>query len=95
MTRKQKAKVPKRPEPLVLKADLPPADAAETRDLAQARLEEAEAASAPLTVDIEGERPTPCALQILVATTKSAERRGIDLSPTAEAQTVLSSLDPT
>lgn len=93
MPNDEKVKAEADVEPFVVPADLSPADAGEVRDQAVARIEAAERGSEPFEIDLDGDGPTPTALQILVAAKKSAEKRGVDLATTDRAEQILSDLD--
>jgi len=68
-----------------------PARAAEQYEALKAALAEATEAGRGLSLEIDGERPLPCALQLLSATLKSATGASVpvNLGPRAEAATQL------
>lgn len=76
----------------VLQADLSPADAAEARDGLLAALAAAEGAKTPLSLDVEGETSTPCALQLLVSTKRSAESGEVELQLSEQADALLANV---
>lgn len=78
-----------KPEAFVLQADLSPADAAEAKEGLLAAFEAAVSSKTPMTVDIEGETSTPCALQLLVSAKRSAEGADVELVFSEQAQTLL------
>ena len=72
---------------LSLEAALSPAQAGEVREKAIAAIEAAVASGANLRVNLDSDTTSPTALQMLVATVKTAEARGVgtELAETASA----------
>lgn len=77
---------------LHLLAELSPADAPAERERVMAVFDKAKAAGEPLSVDIEGDNLSPCALQMLIATKRSAEIHSVEFAPSDAAESVLASL---
>ena len=70
---------------VVIRAALSPADANAARDALSAGLAAAAAAGTALSVEIEGDAPWPCAVQLLAAAEKSAQVAGVPFTPGARA----------
>ena len=82
----------KSPPAILIPSALSPADAEECRTNALAILEAAVGADSGVAIDADGTALTPGAVQILVATTRTAERMGVALIPSDQCATVLSDL---
>ena len=67
--------------PVTIPAALSPADAREVHARLLAALQAARETGGPLAVEIDGERPWPCALQLLAAAERSAREAGLDFAP--------------
>jgi len=74
---------------LTVPADLSPADAAAVHDAAMAALQ----SGGPIDVDLEGDGSSLCALQLLIATKRSAETCEIDLRLSDRAASALSEIE--
>ena len=83
---------PSQPSPFALTADLSPADAAKAKDALMEAFSAAESTQSALSIDIEGEGGTPCALQLLVATKRSAEAAKVELILSEQATSMLASV---
>jgi hypothetical protein len=77
---------------LMLSAELSPADAPAERERVMAFFEKAKQAGEPLKVDIDGDNLSPCALQMLIATKRSAEIHTVEFAPSDAADSVLAPL---
>lgn len=88
---------PKTEEPsrVTLSSTLSPADADKERDLVIGALDGAAGSEAPLGIDLDGEQLSPCALQLLIATTRSAKNRNVALDLSKTADTALKMLNQT
>ena len=71
---------------------LSPADAENAKAEAISMLEAVDQNPREIGFDIDGTALTPCAVQIIVATTRTAERMGIKLCATEQCGSVLSEL---
>lgn len=80
------------PGAVSFQAELSPSDAVGVRDMLLAGIEAAKAGDTALELDLEGEPVTPCAIQLLVATTHSAAAAGVKLSLSEQADKVLASV---
>lgn len=76
----------------VVPADLAPADAEVVRVAALSAIDKAKADDGHLFLELNGDRPSPCATQILVATTRSASAASVELSYSAAADKTLTEL---
>lgn len=81
------------PTSVEFQADLSPADAAGIRDALLTAVTSAQDAKSILTVTLLGEQPTPRAVQLLVATTRSAQAAGVELSLSESAGKVLAGVN--
>lgn len=79
-------------DPILIPAALSPAVAEEMREETLKKLEAAKGSSDSLSLDIDGESLTPCAVQILVAASRTAERMGVSLELSEQGQMALSEL---
>lgn len=75
---------------VIIPADLSPVDAVPLRESILAALEGAEG---DVGVDLDGEKASMCALQMLVATSRTATNRGISLRLSSRAEDALSGTD--
>lgn len=82
---------PKETSSVVIPAALSPADAEGIRLEALERLEGAKTTGA-VSLDVDGASLTPCALQILIATTRTAERMGVTLEISEQGKSALAEL---
>ena len=60
---------------LVLQSELSPADAGEEKERAMAAVIQAEEAGQPLHLEVDGESLNPCALQMILAVSRSLDAR--------------------
>lgn len=74
---------------LVLQAALSPADAASARDAALDIIATAAQSKSALHVDLDGDDPSPCAMQLLVSAARSAGAHGIAIEPSQQAEEIL------
>ena len=77
---------------IVIPAVLSPADAEGIRIGALEALEGSTQREHSMIVEVEGDSPTPCALQILVAVTRTAERLGQTLEISERGNAALAEL---
>lgn len=77
---------------LSFQAELSPAEASDVREALLAGLATARDAKKSVSVDVQGEPATPCAIQLLVATTRSAAAAGVDLSLSERAGNILAGI---
>ena len=82
-------------EELVLSSSLSPADADEERDQAVAAVKRAAESQKPLALSLDGDQLTPCAMQMLIAATRTAEIQGVKLSLSDGASAVMNDLSRT
>ncbi len=78
---------------LTMQAMLSPADAAAARDLALESILPAKAGQTSLQVELDGEALSPCAVQLLVGATRTAEKQEVEIVLSEQAQTILSNID--
>ena len=79
---------------VVIRAALSPADANAARDSLMAGLAAAREAGTAFAVDLDGEQPWPCAVQLLAAAEKSAAAAGVPFAPGPAAEAARPSPDP-
>jgi len=79
---------------VTIAAALRPSEANAARDALRQALEAARTAGTPLAVEIEGEQPWPCAVQLLAAAEKSARAAGVPFAPGAAADAARLPLPP-
>lgn len=77
---------------LSFQAELPPSEAADVRDMLLAGIKAAKDGDKTLALDLEGEPVTPCAIQLLVASTHSAAAAGVRLVLSEQADKILASV---
>lgn len=77
---------------LTVPSDLSPADAEAVRERALTALGAAKEAGESLALSLDGDRATPCAVQIVVAASRSSAAANVDLAVSAETQAVLAGL---
>ncbi len=80
------------PSTLTIQSTLSPADAEEAKAEAISKLEAVDPEKREIDFDIDGTALTPCAVQMVIATTRTAERLGIKLCATEQCGSVLSEL---
>lgn len=76
----------------VIPAALSPAAAEETRAGALRMLEAAQEDSGTVTLEVDGDALTPCAVQILISAGRTAERMGLNFQISEQGQKALSEL---
>lgn len=80
------------PTDLVFAAVISPADAPAECDRAKAAMVAAEGAGTPLSVDLDGDMPNPCTLQLLIATVRSGRNKGVEVTLSERASAILSDI---
>ncbi len=80
------------PPTIMIPSTLSPADAEECRAKSLATLEAAAGDGSDVSIDTDGSAFTPGAVQILVATTRTAERMGVSFNTSEQCATILSDL---
>jgi hypothetical protein len=80
--------------PVVIPAALSPADANAARDALLAGLAAAREAGTAFAVELDGEQPWPCAVQLLAAAGTSAAAAGVPFVPGPAAEAARPSPDP-
>lgn len=79
---------------IVVPAALSPADARGVHDAALTALTSPQAAQGlSIDVDSDEDRVSPCALQILIGTTRSAKQAGIDITLLPRAKAALEAIE--
>ena len=76
-----------------LDASTSPAEAAAVAEELLTKLNEADEGNRALALTLEGNDASICAIQLLVATRRSAEDRGVTLKPDRSAKAILGRLD--
>jgi sugar/nucleoside kinase (ribokinase family) len=79
---------------VVIRAALSPADANAARDALLAGLAAAREAGTAFAVDLDGDQPWPCAVQLLAAAEKSAAAAGVPFAPGPAAEAARTPPDP-
>ncbi|MEL7469900.1 MAG: hypothetical protein AAFN27_15705 [Pseudomonadota bacterium] len=74
-------------------AALSPADAPGMRDEVVEKLSAALASGGNLTIEIDGEQPNPCSLQILVGARRSADQKDANITYTGTGSEAFSSVE--
>ena len=75
-----------------IQLELSPAEASDVRESLLAALNTAEETKQSLTLDATGEQITPCALQLLVAATRSSKAAAVGLTLTESATKAIAGL---
>ncbi len=78
---------------LILSSGLSPADAPAERDRVLSAMTLARESGTGLKVDLDGDNLSPCAIQLLVATARSADLHSVKLEPTAVTKSALADLN--
>lgn len=76
--------------PVVVPAKLSPVDAEALREAALAALT---AADGELSIDVDGDEPSVCALQILIAAKRSADAKGLNVALSESAEAALANVE--
>lgn len=79
-------------DPIVIPAALSPAEAEEVRAVTLQMLEAAKEGEGSIPLDIEGDSMTPCAVQMVVSATRTAERLGVSLEISEHGRTTMSEM---
>ena len=79
--------------PIVIEAALSPANAGDQRDQIWAAFEVAQSEKTTLAIGLDGESASPCAIQLLIATSRSARKHDVALEFSAEAQAALTGIN--
>ena len=77
---------------ILIPSGLSPADAEAVRSKTLEMLNGARDGSNPVAIDFDGDTLSPCALQILVAATRTAEHAGVSYEVSDQGNAVLSAL---
>ena len=90
MARRRAPAKKKEAAPFMIDATLSPANAGEQRDQLLASFEASQKSEAPLKIGLDGEAdPTPCAIQLMIAVSRSARKHDVTLELSAEAEKAL------
>lgn len=79
-------------DPIVIPAALSPADADGVRNSTLKMLDAAKAGEGSLSLDIDGDALTPCAIQLVVATRRTAQQLGVVIEISECSQAALSAI---
>ena len=77
---------------VVVPSDLSPADAEATRVAVLEALGAAKAAATPLEIGLDADRAGPCAIQVMVATKRSADAASVSLTIPDQTRHVLTEM---
>ena len=93
MARKRAPAKKKAAAPIVIEAALSPANAGDQCEQLTAAFAEAQAAEQPLSIGLDGEDASPCALQLLIAADRSARKHNVTIDFSAEAKSALAGIN--
>ena len=79
--------------PLVIEAALSPANAVERCGEVLSAMEKARETNTPFAIGLDGTEASPCALQILIAASRSARKHGLSFELSGEAKTALTDIN--
>lgn len=80
---------------LVLSASLSPADASAARDVALEAVSSAVKTKAALKIELDGDGPSPCAMQLVVSAARTAGAQGVPLEPSEQVGEILTAANVT